>query len=306
MAGVLTGFAIIGIVIAVGFLAGRLQIGGPNAGPTIQHLAFFIANPALLFHVLAKADIGVVFSAFVWIALIAAVSMALVYVILNLLVWRRPVGETTIGALGSGYVNANNIGLPVAVYVLGDAQFVAPLLLLQLIVLAPLALAVLDVSQSGKASLGAILTQPLRNPMIIASVAGVIIAATGVQLPDAVYAPFELIGGASVPMMLLAFGMSLSGQRPLRAGTGRSRVFVASALKSIAMPLVAFVVGRFVFGLDGHALFAATALAALPTAQNVFNYAARYDTGQVLARDTILVTTVTAIPVLIVIAATLA
>lgn len=72
------------------------------------------------------------------------------------------------------------------------------------------------------------------------------------------------------------------------------------------MPLVAFVVGRFVFGLDGHALFAATALAALPTAQNVFNYAARYDTGQVLARDTILVTTVTAIPVLIVIAATLA
>lgn len=306
MTGVLTGFAIIGVVIAVGYVAGRLQIGGPKAGPTIQHLAFFIANPALLFHVLAKADIGVVFSSFVWIALIAAVAMALVYVIVNLIVWHRPVGEATIGALGSGYVNANNIGLPVAVYVLGDAQYVAPLLLLQLIVFAPLALAILDLARTGKVSVKAVLTQPVRNPMIIASVIGVVIAATGIQLPDAVYAPFELIGGAAVPMMLLAFGMSLSGQRPLRAGSGRSRVFLASVLKAVAMPLVAFLVARFGFGLDGHALFSATALAALPTAQNVFNYAARYDTGQVLARDTILVTTVAAIPVLIVIAATLA
>ncbi|WP_166980079.1 AEC family transporter [Paramicrobacterium fandaimingii] len=306
MTGVLTGFTIIGVVIAVGFVAGRLQIGGATAGRSIQHLSFFIASPALLFHVLAHADVGVVFSAFIWVALISAVAMAGLFVVINLFTWRMRVGETTIGALASGYVNANNIGLPVAVYVLGDAQYVAPLLLLQLIVFAPLSLAILDLTRTGKVSVKAIVTQPFRNPMIIASLAGVVIAATGIQLPDAVYAPFELIEGAAVPMMLLAFGMSLSGQRPLRAGTGRARVFVASSLKSVGMPLVAFVVARVIFGLDGHALFAATALAALPTAQNIFTYATRYDTGEVMARDAILVSTVAAIPVLIVISALLA
>lgn len=302
----LTGFAIIGVVIAVGFVAGRLQIGGATAGRSIQHLAFFIASPALLFDVLAHADVTLIFSSFISVALIAALVSGGLFVIMNLIVWRRSVGDATIGALASGYVNANNIGLPVAVYVLGDAQFVAPIMLLQLIVFAPVALAVLDLSGPGKVSVRSILTQPVRNPIIIASIAGVVIAATGVQLPDAVYAPFELIGGAAVPLMLLAFGMSLSGQRPLRAGTGRPRVVCAALLKSAVMPLVAFAVARFVFGLEGDHLFSATVLAALPSAQNVFNYATRFETAEVFARDAVLLSTVLAVPALIVVAALLA
>jgi predicted permease len=39
--------------------------------------------------------------------------------------------------------------------------------------------------------------------------------------------------------------------------------------------------------------------AALPTAQNIFNFASRYDRGVAVARDTALVTTIAAVPVLI-------
>jgi malonate transporter and related proteins len=41
---------------------------------------------------------------------------------------------------------------------------------------------------------------------------------------------------------------------------------------------------------------------ALPTAQNIFVHATRYDRATVLARDTILVTTVGAIPVIVLVA----
>ena len=58
-------------------------------------------------------------------------------------------GELVIGALASPYVNAGNLGLPVAAYVLGDAAFVAPTLLLQLLVLQPTALAALDADVRG-------------------------------------------------------------------------------------------------------------------------------------------------------------
>ena len=41
-------------------------------------------------------------------------------------------------------------------------------------------------------------------------------------------------------------------------------------------------------------------LAALPTAQNVFNYSQRYGVGEPLSRDTVFVTTLGCLPVLLV------
>jgi len=306
MGGVLVGFAIISFVILVGYVVGRSGIGGPGAQGTLNRIAFFVTNPALLFTVLAKADLHVIFSSFVTIALISAAVAAALFLLASRFVFRLKVSEATIGALASGYVNANNIGLPVAVYVLGNASYVAPVLLLQLLVFAPVALTVLDVSTSGRASVGSILSQPVRNPMIIASVLGVIVAAAGVTLPDVVFKPFELLGGAAVPLVLMAFGMSLHGSRPLRAGSGRKQLLFAALLKSVVMPVVAYLCAHFVFGLSGAHLLAAVTLAALPAAQNVYNFASRYETGLVLARDSVLLTTLLAVPVLIVIAALLA
>ena len=306
MGGVLTGFGIIAFVILVGYLAGRLGIGGPTAPFVLNRIAFFVTNPALLFVTLARADLRVVFSTQLIVAAIAAILSAAVFVAMSRAFFRLPAQETTLGALGSGYVNANNIGLPVAVYVLGSASYVAPVLLLQLIVFAPIALTVLDTTSRGAVSVRSILTQPFRNPMIIASVLGILVDVSGLTLPDAVLKPFELLGGAAVPLVLMAFGMSLVGARPLQAGAGRTPIVAAVVLKSAVMPLVAFVFARFVFGLDGQSLFAAVALAALPTAQNVYNFAARYERGMAVARDVVLLTTVFAVPALLVVAALLA
>lgn len=306
MGGVVVGFAIIAFVILVGYLAARFAVGGPQASFVLNRIAFFITNPALLFVTLSHADLHVVFSAQVVVAAAAALSATGVFVLLSRLLFRRGAAETTIGALGAGYVNANNIGLPVAVYVLGNASFVAPVLLLQLIVFAPIALTVLDVSSRGSVSVGSILSQPFRNPMIIASLLGILVDVSGLRLPDAVLQPFVLLGGAAVPLVLMAFGMSLRGSRPLRATHGRIEILTASLLKSVLMPVVAYLVGSLGFGLHGQALFAAVALAALPTAQNVYNFAARYERGVAIARDTVLLTTVLAIPALLLIAALLA
>jgi malonate transporter and related proteins len=306
MGGVVVGFAIIGFVILVGYLVQRSGIAGPNATVVLNRVAFFVATPALLFTVLSHADVSVLLSSFLATILCSVVVGALIYLVASRLFFRNPAPEITLGAAASTYVNANNIGLPVAMYVLGSAQYVAPVLLLQLMVLAPLTLTILDMTIRGKASIGAILSQPVRNPMIIASLAGVAVAALGIHLPDPVLAPFELIGGAAIPMVLMSFGMSLHGQRPLRKGTGRKQVAVASVIKVVVMPVVAYLIGRFGFGLRGDALFAVVTLSALPTAQNVYNFAARYQRGVVVTRDTVLVTTVASIPALVLVAALLA
>ena len=305
MTGVLVGFAIIGFIIAVGYLAGRLGILGPSAGFVLNRVAFFVLSPCLLFTVLESATVSVLFSSLMAVSLVAALTAFAVYLAVARFVWHRGVPEIVVGALGAGYVNANNIGIPVAVYVLGSAAYSAPVVLLQLLVFAPVALTILDVTTTGRASIGRILLKPLTNPLIIGSALGVILAVTGWHPPAAVLKPFELLGGAAVPVVLLAFGMSLHGQKLLQAGSGRRDVLVASAIKLVGMPLVAWLLGRFVLGLQGHPLFVVVALAALPTAQNVFNYAQRYSRGEIIARDTVLITTIGSIPVLMVVAALL-
>lgn len=299
MEGVLTGFSIIGVVIAVGYLMARSGIVPLESRLVLSRIAFFVTTPALLFTVLSRADVSVLFSSFLLVSLLTVVVAAALYVLASRLFFRRPLPETVIGAAASSYVNSNNIGLPVAIYVLGDPQWVAPTLLLQLVLLAPTILTLLDVSTSGRASVSAILTQPLRNPMIIASALGLAVAITGVDVPRPVLEPFSIIGNASVPLVLMAFGMSLRGQRPLEAGPARIEIIVASVLKSLVMPTVALLIGRFVFHLDSEHLFVVTVTAALPTAQNIFTFASRYDRGTAVARDTALITTVAAVPVLI-------
>jgi malonate transporter len=72
------------------------------------------------------------------------------------------------------------------------------------------------------------------------------------------------------------------------------------------MPVAAWLLGDFVFDLSRDELFVAVVLAGLPSAQNVFTYAQRYQTGVVVARDTVLVTTVLSVPVLVLVAGLLA
>lgn len=305
MGGVLIGFAIIGFVTLVGYLVERFGIIGPDAGRALNRAAFFVATPALMFTVLVKADVDVLLSSFLLTVLCSVAVCAALFIVISRTLLHAPMAETTLGATSSVYVNANNIGIPVAMYVLGGAQYIAPALLFQQLALAPLALGLLDLATRRRVSLASILMQPLRNPMIIASVSGVLVAASGLRLPVPVMAPLELLGGAAIPMVLLAFGMSLHGQRPLRAGTGRRQVAVASGIKVVVMPIVAYLFARYTFNMDGLELFAVVTSAALPTGQNVFNFAARYDRGLVVARDTVLLTTAASIPVLLLIAALL-
>ncbi|MNR48570.1 Membrane transport protein [compost metagenome] len=64
-------------------------------------------------------------------------------------------------------------------------------------------------------------------------------------------------------------------------------------------PALAYLFARFALGLEGHVLFAVVVTAALPTAQNVFVAASRYKTGLTVAKDTVLITTVVAVPAMI-------
>ena len=306
MSNVVLGFGIVALVVATGYFVGRLRILGEWALEVLTKAAFFVFSPALLFIVLGDADIRQLFSNLLPVSALAAGGTLLIFVLVAKLLWKRNVSQLTVGALASSYVNANNIGLPLAVYILGDPAAAAPVLLLQLIVLTPVALTILDVTSSGKVSVRRILSQPIRNPLIIASAMGVVVSALDVTVPDILHEPLDLLGQAAVPTLLFALGLSLATQRLWDAKEQRPDIALAAGLKLVVMPLIAWAAGAYVFHLDQAALFTVVILAALPSAQNVFNYAQRYSVSIALARDSVVITTVLSLPVMMVIALLLA
>jgi len=303
--GVLAGFATIGAIIALGFLLAHVGVLRSDSQVLLTRLVFFVATPALLFQTLAAAPVGQVLSSGLVTAALSFVGTAAAYVLIARTIWRRSVGNTVVGALSSAYVNAANLGLPITVYVLGTASFIAPVLLMQLLVITPLAFAVLDAISSGRRrSVFGTLTQPLRNPITVGCFLGLLCSLTSWQVPAAAAAPVGLIAGMAVPGVLLAYGVSLRLD-PRPSGTSGAELAVVCVLKLLVQPLLAYAAARLLFNLDGRALLAATVVAALPTAQNIFVYATRYGRSTTLARDSIFVTTVLSVPVLLTITALL-
>jgi predicted permease len=99
--------------------------------------------------------------------------------------------------------------------------------------------------------------------------------------------------------------MSLYGSQPMQNKRNRDATVAVVVLKNIVMPVIAFLLAYFVMGFRGATLYACVVLAALPTGQNVYNYAARYNVGLSFARDGILVSTLTSPIVIAVVAAIL-
>lgn len=305
MNGVLSAFGIITVVIVVGIVLGRTGVLGATAHEVLSRAVFYVAAPALLFTTLAEAEVGDVLSAGLAVTAISASFTLLCFVVTARLAWHRSAADSVIGGLASSYVNAGNLGIPIAVYAFGDAAYVAPVMLFQLVVLAPLAFAVLDRADPARRhpAFWRRLAQPVTNPITLATVSGLAVSALEWRPPLVAWEALHLLAGLTVPAALIAFGVSWGLERRPGLRSLHRGVWLVAVLKLVVQPAVAYLVARFGFGLDGIPLAAATVCGALPTAQNVFVYAVKYARGVPLARDAILVTTILSVPVIIVIAA---
>lgn len=225
MLAVIEGFSTLAIVIAVGWLLARLRVVDAAAQTVLTRLAFFVASPALMITVLSGTELGTVLSTKL-IALIGALLVSGGVYALVARVWLgRSLAQTAIGALCAAHVNAANLGIPIAAYVLGDAALIAPILLTQMLVLQPLALAVLDRDSPSVAGGG---LMAWCNPLTLGALLGLLLAVFEIDLPAVVGQPVELIAGMAVPAMLLAFGISLHRHPQGSARTPRGELLLVT------------------------------------------------------------------------------
>lgn len=306
MLDVLTGFAIIFVVIGAGYvLAQRGVIGDGEQRLMFNRVAYWVASPSLLFTTVATSDTSTFYSPVVLVVFIATFITMAVFWVISRLFFTADVPTRMAGAAAASYFNSINIGLPIAIYVIGDAAFVPPVLLMQMVIVSPIVIAGLSADPTAPGSRGKHILDAVKSgigaPVVIAPLLGFIVSSLGWTVPDPVMAPLEILGGASIPMILMSFGASLRGGGVLADGPDKPATITASVLKLTFMPAAAWLTG-WMLGLDNAALYAAVILCALPTAQNVFNYTANYRAGETVARDTVFITTFASLPAMILIA----
>lgn len=315
MAALLSAFTPIWTLTAIGYAVGRSDLLGDRAEAVLGRFVFHVAMPAALFALVSGARPA----SFANPSMVAfAAGTALVCGLGFLAAGRlfgRGTADRAIGGMASGYVNSANLGIPVAVQVLGDASFVAQVILFQVLLVSPVILTLLDAGTGvgtrpgsrRRVAVRRMLTMPVRNPIIMASLLGLAVSALGLRLPHALAHSFDLLGAAAVPTALITLGFSLNARPSADSSakavpnavpgagawrTGRAEVVVTVVLKTLLQPLIAFVVGGPLLGLPEHQLLAVVVCSALPSAQNAFLYAQQYGRDTRVARDAVVASTV--------------
>jgi len=298
--GLLIGFTTIIVVICCGVGLAHAGVLDARSQRTLGEIAFFVASPALMIVTIGGMEIHGAARNLAASAASLAVTFGL-YAAVAVLRWRADLGSVVIGSLASSYVNAGNLGIAIAAYVVGAITVVVPTLLVQMLVVQPLALMALDRHNGGGEGLRPLVRRLTTNPLTLAAALGLTLAATSWRLPDVVDQPLRLMGGAAIPLMLMSYGAALR-LSPLPGRAGRNReVLTVSTLKLVVMPVVAWLVAT-ALGLEGPVLLGVVLTAALPTAQNIFLHATRYGVAEAVARESILITTVCSLPLALLVA----
>ena len=302
----LRAFEPIWLLAAAGDAARRWRLLGDTTMSVLGWFVFHLAMPAALYVRLAQTTLTG-FDA----RQLAAFTAGLVLTIgagwyCAARFFDRKHGERAIWGMASGYGNTANLGIPIAMQVLGTVSFLVEVLLLQVLIVGPVILAILDRHADGAntadanaagggdgggtwRSIRRIATLPLRNPVILGSALGIAASAAGFQAPAFVQTPLKLLAVTAVPAALIALGASLR-QPETTPGAGRAEISVIAVLKLLAQPALACAAG-LALGLSQPALLAVVVCAGLPTAQNVFVFAQQYDVAEGLASRAVMVTT---------------
>jgi malonate transporter len=285
-------------LIAVGWAA--LRFGALDAADVarVTDFTFLTFVPAQLFHAMARTDFGAL-SPGVPLAYFAS-TLSLFAIVVAVRRRSVPTTRAAVEGLAGAFGNTVMIGLPLVKLGWGDTALAMLLSIVALhsLLLLTGATLVLELAAAGGSPLrGAAnaLRASLTHPVILPILLGAGWSALGAPLPKAADATLGLLAAASSPLCLVLLGASL-GRDGLAAGL-RPALGLA-ALKLVALPALAAVLGRWVFELPPLALTVVVLTAALPIGANVFLFAQRYRVDGVPVGAAVVGSTLLAAPVL--------
>jgi len=203
------------ILISLGWFAREKGfVPAEFLGPA-NRLTFYFAIPALVFRSVSKASLRQDFHGEVLLMTLAAA--ATVYSAVWIYCWRAKVPDRRASAMiqSAAHGNLGYIGLPFALYFLGESGFAKASIISGLLAILQnfFSVSALQVFSNDKTSLNnikSVLSKLLSHPVILASVAGMLVSWLAVPQPQVLQRTLDMLGSLAPPLALLLIGASLS------------------------------------------------------------------------------------------------
>lgn len=246
------------LVAGAGYLLGRLTSIDPRS---LSQATFFIFGPCLVFSLITGtqmdgADIVRMIGFTVFIILLVGGITWLAGKALKL--ERRLLMAVMLAAM---FMNAGNYGLSVNLFAFGEEALAHASLFFVTSAVMTYTIGVV-IASMGSASLKKSFLTLFKLPVVYALLLGVLSMSIGWSLPQPLERTVNLVGAASIPVMLVLLGLQVGR---LQWSGNYSALGLANGMRLVVAPGLAIALSRL-FGLEGSARQAGILEAAMPTA----------------------------------------
>jgi predicted permease len=252
-------------LVAVGWAWARA--GRPFDTAFVTQIAMTLAVPALIFTALARTELAPADLGRMTAASLAAygAALALFWALRPLLAARAGLGRRSFVA-PMAFGNTGNLGLPLAVFAFGEAGLGYAVVAFAVTSVLTFTVGVWCFAGVGRPG------RVLREPMVLASLAGAAVLWGGWPLPGVLLDATALLGQMAIPLMLVTLGVAVAR---LSAG-GLGRALLLALLKAGACAGLGLLAAR-AFGLGEVAGGVLILQMAMPVAVTSYLLAERFD-----------------------------
>ena len=218
------------LLVAVGFIFAHWK---KISLASVTEIIVYLGTPSLVFSSLASKPL---FAADI---VVLAGGILLIFAGVGLLIrfYFFIFGFSSRGfALPTLFMNAGNMGFPLALFAFGQEGMQRATLLFVAITLLQYSLGIYILNGRGN------WTEIFRLPLIYAALAGLLFNLTEIKLPELLLQPVTMLGQATIPIMLISLGYRLYQVESLQLGHALGgallRIFGGFAAANIAVNLI--------------------------------------------------------------------
>ncbi len=284
-------FPIIALIV-LGYGVRRYEFVPLDFFRASDKLVYFIFFPAMLFwKVSTAAGADAVDPSLIWAGIMA---VSVIFLASTVFIVKGGVAPYQAGSFSQSCYRFNTyIGMAVVLQAMGDAGVVQFAVLVGVLIplINVMAVTVL-IWFSGREMTRAqkqrhLLRALASNPLILACVAGLILSASGLQLPGFVNNTFALASMVALPLALISIGSAFS----FKHLPGYLRLSgIAVGFKMVLLPLVG-ALSLYLFGVEGSAFKTAMIFFCLPTSTAIYVLSSQLNSDTNLASASIVLST---------------
>jgi malonate transporter len=264
------------LIVLIGYISSLFSILKRDSGEQFSQFAFYMAIPCQVFYVLSKTPFSQAINmAYILAYALCAIVTGSVIFFISALILKKSYAESSLNIMGSSMTNTAYFAIPVFILLFNNPAPVIAILLFQLVVMTTFILIMIEHDTQTISSKN-VVSIIIKNPIIVASICGIIFSFFHLAVPDFLASFLNLLGSAAAPLILFSLGQSLYSDLQKIAKNDLIEVSMLIATKLIIFPVCAFFIGKYIFQLNAFWLSSLIIMSAMPAPNNMFIFALKY------------------------------